>query len=160
WPDIADVGTIRVYGTAAQAWLIGGWLRSRLDRDDIAGEHVEAGRLRGSGLGRKPAPVPPGDPPAPSDGPSEEPPPFPRHPLSEAAVRAVAERGGAPGGPGSSMPRRAAASPSASGDGISSSGANPSLSAGTDISSTKDAKPPVVVETTQRAVSDSTRYVC
>src|SRR5690348_8448926 len=39
WPDIADVDTVRVRGTAAQAQLIVGWLRSRLGRDDIEVEH-------------------------------------------------------------------------------------------------------------------------
>src|SRR5581483_8654120 len=33
WPEIADVGTIRVHGTAAQGHLLAGWLRSRLERD-------------------------------------------------------------------------------------------------------------------------------
>src|SRR5207249_2701226 len=32
WPDIAEVSRIRVRGTAAQAHLLTGWLRSRLDR--------------------------------------------------------------------------------------------------------------------------------
>jgi hypothetical protein len=89
WPDIAGVGTIRVRGTAAQAWLIGGWLRSRLGRDDIAIEHVEAERLEGIDLDGRPAPFPPGDPPAPSDVLSEELDRFSRDPIYEAAVRAV-----------------------------------------------------------------------
>src|SRR5262249_35608279 len=36
WPEIAKVRTMRVHGTAAQAWLLCGWLRSRLGRDEIA----------------------------------------------------------------------------------------------------------------------------
>ena len=32
WPGIAEVRTVRVRGTAAQAWLLCGWLRSRLGR--------------------------------------------------------------------------------------------------------------------------------
>src|SRR5436305_6105161 len=33
WPGIADVKRVRVSGTAAQAHLLAGWLRSRLGRD-------------------------------------------------------------------------------------------------------------------------------
>jgi glucose-6-phosphate dehydrogenase assembly protein OpcA len=90
WPDIADVATIRVTGTAAQAWLLCGWLRSRLDRDDIALEHVPAERLVGIELDGKPAPFPPGDPPVPSDVLSEELDRFSRDRVYEEAVRAVA----------------------------------------------------------------------
>ena len=91
WPGIADVGTIRVRGTAAQAWLLCGWLRSRLGRDDIALEHEEAERLEGIDLDGVPAPFPPGDPPAPSDVLSDELDRFGRDPVYEAAVLAVAE---------------------------------------------------------------------
>ncbi len=90
WPDIADVSTIRVTGTAAQAWLLCGWLRSRLGRDDIALEHVPAERLVGIDLDGKPAPFPPGDPPLPSDVLSEELDRFSRDRVYEDAVRAVA----------------------------------------------------------------------
>ena len=62
WPGIADVRTIRVHGTEAQAWLLLGWLRSRLDRDDIEMEHVDAERLEGIDLDGEPAPFPPGRP--------------------------------------------------------------------------------------------------
>ncbi len=72
WPGIADVRTIRVRGTAAQAWLLLGWLRSRLGREDVALEHVEAERLEGIDLDGEPAPFPPGDPPQPSDVLSDE----------------------------------------------------------------------------------------
>src|SRR5581483_9238074 len=90
WPGIADVRTVRVRGTAAQAQLICGWLRSRLDRDDIALEHVEAERLEGIDLDGEPAPFPPGDPPKPSDVLSDELDRFSRDRIYEAAVRAVA----------------------------------------------------------------------
>jgi len=90
WPDIADVGTVRVHGTAAQALLIGGWLRSRLERDDIDVDHVEAERLEGIDLDGEPAPFPPGDAPLPSDVLSEELERFTRDRVYEAAVRAVA----------------------------------------------------------------------
>jgi hypothetical protein len=90
WPGIADVGTIRVTGTYAQALLLQGWLRSRLDRDDIALEHVDAERLVGIELDGEPAPFPPGDPPQPSDVLSDELDRFTRDPVYEAAVLAVA----------------------------------------------------------------------
>jgi hypothetical protein len=90
WPDIADVGTIRVRGTHAQALLILGWLQSRLGRDDIELEHVESERLEGIDLDGEPAPFPPGDPPQPSDVLSDELDCFTRDPVYEAAVRAVA----------------------------------------------------------------------
>jgi hypothetical protein len=89
WPQIADTRTIRVRGTAAQAQLLCGWLRSRLRRDDIALEHEEAERLEGIDLDGEPAPFPPGDPPQPSDVLSEELDRFARDPVYEDAVRAV-----------------------------------------------------------------------
>ena len=90
WPGIGDVRTVRVRGTAAQAWLICGWLRSRLGRDDIELEHVEAERLEGIDLDGEPAPFPPGDPPLPSDVLSDELDRFSRDPIYEAAVLAAA----------------------------------------------------------------------
>jgi hypothetical protein len=86
WPDIASVGTIRVHGTAAQAYLLAGWLRSRLDRPDIVLEHVDAERLEGIDLDGVPVSFPPGDPPLPSDVLSEELDKFTRDPVYEAAV--------------------------------------------------------------------------
>ena len=90
WPEIGDVRTIRVRGTMAQAQLLCGWLRSRLDRDDIDVEHVEAERLEGIDLDGEPAPFPPGDPPQPSDVLSDELDRFGRDRVYEAAVKAVA----------------------------------------------------------------------
>ena len=90
WPDIADVGTIRVKGTLAQTLLLCGWLRSRLGRDDIDWQHVEAERLEGIDLDGEAAPFPPGDPPQPSDVLSEELDTYTRDPVYEAAVRAIA----------------------------------------------------------------------
>lgn len=90
WPDIADVGRIRVRGTEAQALLLQGWLRSRLGRDDVELEHVEAERLEGIDLDGEPAPFPPGDPPQPSDVLSDELDRFTRDPVYEAAVASVA----------------------------------------------------------------------
>jgi hypothetical protein len=90
WPGIADVASIRVHGTQAQANLLEGWLRSRLGRDDIALEIDERERLEGIDLDGKPAPFPPGDPPSPSDVLSDELDRFTRDPVYEAAVRAIA----------------------------------------------------------------------
>jgi Glucose-6-P dehydrogenase subunit len=64
WPTSPTSERFACTGTAAQAWLLAGWLRSRLGRDDIALEHVEAERLEGIDLDGEPAPFPPGDPPA------------------------------------------------------------------------------------------------
>ncbi|HXR12824.1 MAG TPA: glucose-6-phosphate dehydrogenase assembly protein OpcA [Gaiellaceae bacterium] len=91
WPDIATVDVVRVTGTHAQALLIAGWLRSRLDRDEIALEHVEADRLEGIELDGKPAPFPPGDPPLPSDVLSDELDRFGRDPVYEASVLAAVQ---------------------------------------------------------------------
>ena len=89
WPAIAEVGTVRVTGTAAQAWLLCGWLRSRLDRPDIELEHEEAETLEGVALDGKAVPLPPGDPPAPSDVLSDELERFTPDPVYEASVRAT-----------------------------------------------------------------------
>jgi hypothetical protein len=88
WPDVANVGTIRVTGTSAQALLIAGWLRSRLGRD-VELEHVDTPRLEGIELDGKPASFPPGDPPIPSDVLSDELDRFSRDPVYEAAVLAT-----------------------------------------------------------------------
>jgi hypothetical protein len=89
WPEVADVGTIRVKGTAAQALLLAGWLRSRLGRPEIELEHVEAETLEGIDLDGEPAPFPPGDPPGPSDVLSDELDRFTRDPIYEGAVLAA-----------------------------------------------------------------------
>jgi glucose-6-phosphate dehydrogenase assembly protein OpcA len=89
WPDIADVSAIRVTGTAAQGYLLAGWLRSRLGRE-IDLEHVEAERLIAVDLDGQAAPFPPGDPPLPSNVLSEELDRFTREPVYEAAVAAAA----------------------------------------------------------------------
>jgi glucose-6-phosphate dehydrogenase assembly protein OpcA len=89
WPAIADVQTVRVRGTAAQAWLLCGWLRSRLGREEIALEHDEADRLEGVALDGEAVPLPLGDPPAPSDVLSDELERFTPDPVYEAAVLAA-----------------------------------------------------------------------
>jgi glucose-6-phosphate dehydrogenase assembly protein OpcA len=90
WPEIADVRTVRVRGTAAQAWLLCGWLRSRLGRGEIGLEHDPAERLEAVALDGEAVPLPPGDPPAPSDVLSDELERFTPDPVYEAAVLAVA----------------------------------------------------------------------
>ena len=90
WPGVADVRTIRVRGTAAQAWLLWGWLRSRLERKEIALEHDPAERLEGVSLDGEAVPLPPGDPPAPSEVLSDELERFTPDPVYEAAVHAAA----------------------------------------------------------------------
>jgi hypothetical protein len=91
WPGIADVSTLRVRGTAPQAWLLCGWLRSRLGRDDIAVDHVPAERLESVELDGEVVPFPPGDPPTPSDVLSEELERFTPDPVYEAAVIAATQ---------------------------------------------------------------------
>jgi hypothetical protein len=90
WPGIANVATVRVHGTAAQAYLLVGWLRSRLGRE-IGLEHVEAERLERVELDGEAAPFPPGDPPQPSDVLSEELERLSRDTVFEDAVRAASE---------------------------------------------------------------------
>jgi glucose-6-phosphate dehydrogenase assembly protein OpcA len=86
WPAIADVSRIRVTGTAAQAQLLAGWLRTRLDRE-VELEHEPAVRLEGVAIDGDAAPFPPGDPPAPADLLSEELDRFDRDRIYEEAVR-------------------------------------------------------------------------
>jgi glucose-6-phosphate dehydrogenase assembly protein OpcA len=86
WPDIAGVKRIRVRGTAAQAQLLAGWLRSRLQHA-VELEHEPSDRLVGVDLDGKPAPFPPGDPPSGADVLSEELDKFGRDRIYEDAVR-------------------------------------------------------------------------
>jgi glucose-6-phosphate dehydrogenase assembly protein OpcA len=104
WPQIGEVQTVRVRGTAAQAWLLCGWLRSRLGREEIAVEHEPAEKLEGVALDGEAVPLPPGDPPAPSDVLSDELESFTPDPVYEAAVLAVSSSGssGSSGSTGSS----------------------------------------------------------
>jgi glucose-6-phosphate dehydrogenase assembly protein OpcA len=88
WPEIAGVERIRVTGTAAQAHLLAGWLRSRLRRP-VAVEHEPSDRLVGVDIDGEPAPFPPGDPPTGADLLSEELDTFGRDRVYEEAVRAA-----------------------------------------------------------------------
>jgi hypothetical protein len=88
WPQIAEVQKIKVTGTLAQAHLLAGWLRSRLERQ-IEVEHEPAEKLVGVELDGEPAPFPPGDPPRPADLLSDELDKLDRDPVYEGAVRAA-----------------------------------------------------------------------
>jgi glucose-6-phosphate dehydrogenase assembly protein OpcA len=88
WPEIGGVKRIRVTGTAAQAQLLAGWLRSRL-KHDVDLEHEHSDRLVGVDIDGKPAPFPPGDPPSGADVLSEELDTFGRDRIYEDAVRAT-----------------------------------------------------------------------
>jgi hypothetical protein len=89
WPGIADVQTVRVRGTAAQAWLLCGWLRSKFVRNEIVLEHEPADTLEGVALDGDTVPLPPGSPPAPWDVLSDELDRFTADPVYEAAVLAT-----------------------------------------------------------------------
>jgi glucose-6-phosphate dehydrogenase assembly protein OpcA len=89
WPGIAEVRTVHVRGTAAQAWLLCGWLRSRLGQQEIALEHDAAEKLEAVALDGDAVTLPPGDPPAPSDVLSDELERFSPDPVYEAAVLAA-----------------------------------------------------------------------
>jgi glucose-6-phosphate dehydrogenase assembly protein OpcA len=88
WPEIAEVRRIRVTGTAAQAYLLAGWLRSRLEHP-VELEHDPADKLVSVEIDGEPAPFPPGDPPTGADVLSEELDTFDRDRIYEAAVRAA-----------------------------------------------------------------------
>ncbi len=88
WPGIADVASVRVRGTRSQAYLLVGWLRSRLGKR-IELEIDEHERLEGIDLDGDPAPFPPGKPPNASDVLSAQLDRFTRDRVYEAAVRAT-----------------------------------------------------------------------
>jgi hypothetical protein len=88
WPTIADVNEIGVTGPEADALLIAGWLRSRLDRK-IKLEHEEADELHAVTVDGDSVGAPRGDPPDPSQLLSAELDQFGRDSIYEAAVRAA-----------------------------------------------------------------------
>jgi hypothetical protein len=89
WPGVAEVQKIRVHGTRAQAYLLAGWLTSRLGHP-VAVEVDEQEKLVGIDVDGKPAPFPPGDPPNPSDVLSSELDRFTRDEIFESAARTAA----------------------------------------------------------------------
>jgi glucose-6-phosphate dehydrogenase assembly protein OpcA len=88
WPGIAAAQRIRVTGTAAQAHLLAGWLRSRLRRP-VELEHEPSDRLAGVEIDGEPAAFPPGDAPSGADLLSAELDKFSRDRIYEEAVRAA-----------------------------------------------------------------------
>jgi glucose-6-phosphate dehydrogenase assembly protein OpcA len=88
WPGIKDVQTIRVHGTPAQAYLLRGWLRSRLGHE-VAVEVDAHEKLEGVDLDGKAAPFPSGNPPAASDVLSAQLDRYGRDAVYEASVRAA-----------------------------------------------------------------------
>jgi glucose-6-phosphate dehydrogenase assembly protein OpcA len=88
WPRVGEVRQLRVHGTAAQAYLLAGWLRSCL-RHDVELDVDSRERLEGIDLDGEPAPFPPGAPPNASDVLSSQLDRFGRDSVYEAAVRAA-----------------------------------------------------------------------
>jgi hypothetical protein len=89
WPEIAEVKKVEVTGPHADALLIAGWLRSRLDRK-IELEVVEADELSALSIDGDSVGSPRGDAPDPSQLLSDELEQFGRDRIYEAAVRAAA----------------------------------------------------------------------
>jgi hypothetical protein len=89
WPGIAEVKSVRVHGTRAQAHLLRGWLVSRLGHE-LELELEERERLEGIDLDGNPAQFPPGKPPNASDVLSAQLDRFTRDTVYEAAARAAA----------------------------------------------------------------------
>jgi hypothetical protein len=88
WPGIADAKKVAVTGPKADALLLAGWLRSRLDRK-IALEHEEADEIRSVSVDGKGVSPPRGEAPDPSQQLSAELDQFGHDPIYEAAVRAA-----------------------------------------------------------------------
>lgn len=86
WPGIAGVRRLRVEGPLADAALIAGWLRSRLDRE-IELQHEPAPLLTGLAFDGEPVEPPAEAAASPSDLLSDELDEFSRDPVYEAAVR-------------------------------------------------------------------------
>jgi glucose-6-phosphate dehydrogenase assembly protein OpcA len=85
WPGITEVRRLKVIGTEAQAYLLAGWLRSRLGRK-IELEHEAADKLTGVEIDGEPTPFPSGDAPSPADLLSDELERFSRDRVYEDAV--------------------------------------------------------------------------
>ena len=88
WPAIADVEKIAVTGPKADALLLAGWLRSRLDRD-VALDVDEADELRAISVDDDVVSAPRGEALDPSRLLSAELDQFGRDPVYEAAVVAA-----------------------------------------------------------------------
>jgi glucose-6-phosphate dehydrogenase assembly protein OpcA len=88
WPGIKTAETLTVTGPEADALLLAGWLRSRLQRE-IELEHRVGKELRRVAVDGKPVDAPLGGPPSASDLLSDELDQFGRDPIYEAAVKAA-----------------------------------------------------------------------
>jgi glucose-6-phosphate dehydrogenase assembly protein OpcA len=88
WPGIRKAKKLGVTGPRADALLITGWLRSRLERD-VELVHRPGKELTRVAVDGKAVKAPTGPPPTPSDLLSAELDEFGRDPIYEAAVRAV-----------------------------------------------------------------------
>jgi hypothetical protein len=89
WPGIAEAKKVSVTGPKADALLLCGWLRSRLDRK-VELEHEQAEEIRGVSVDGDPVSPPRGEMPDQSELLSAELDQFGRDPVYEAAVRAAA----------------------------------------------------------------------
>jgi glucose-6-phosphate dehydrogenase assembly protein OpcA len=88
WPRIAELRELRVQGPPAEASLLAGWLRSRLDREfDLT--HESSGELELVAIDGEPCPTP-REVPSPSELLSSELDEFSRDPVYEAAAQAAA----------------------------------------------------------------------
>ncbi len=92
WPAIGAVERLRVKGPRADAELMAGWLRARLQRD-VSLTRRDAPAVDAVWVDGEPV-VSPGEPPSPSELLSAELDRFGRDPVYEAAVRAVAPHSG------------------------------------------------------------------
>jgi glucose-6-phosphate dehydrogenase assembly protein OpcA len=88
WPGIAEVESVSVKGPRAEAALLAGWLRSRLERE-IELVHDAADELESVSVDGGACRIPP-ERPSPSDLLSAELDEFGRDPIYEAAARAAA----------------------------------------------------------------------
>jgi hypothetical protein len=88
WPGIASVDTLRVAGPRAEALLIAGWLRSRLQHE-VELEHEEADGLEAVAVDGEAVPTPGVEPRSPADMLSDQLEIFGRDRVYEAAVRAA-----------------------------------------------------------------------
>ena len=88
WPEIAEVGELRVTGPSAEALLMVGWLRSRLERPcELV--HEDSGRIESVAVDGKVASVPSDEKYSSSDLLSAELDELSRDEIYEAAVRAA-----------------------------------------------------------------------
>jgi Glucose-6-phosphate dehydrogenase subunit N-terminal domain/Glucose-6-phosphate dehydrogenase subunit C-terminal domain len=86
WPGIAEASQVEVHGPEADALLICGWLRARLDRK-VKLDHVAADELESVSVDGDAAPTPRGERPTASDFLSAELDQFGRDRIYEAAVK-------------------------------------------------------------------------